>query len=825
MRKYITWRLPFSDIDNDRYLVEIYANTMPESIITLEGIGIGSGGAFSDEESSDNNQFAPVRTRTAQMHIANSEASLQIVDSMIPRDDTKRFVRVWKLDDDGKRHWVKWQGFMGSDSYTQEYKQRVGSIDIAMNGLLMTMGSIEAKQYIEDSNGMSGMMTFQQMIEYCLNTIARHAGVTDVITDYYIPRRGEEIMTKKMNTHNFFSVEDIELNGIKSKRVRGKTLKDILSAICSYMKWVVREQGQAIYFEDVYGTDDIVHYKLREGQHTWSEYVKVRSINMSELNYNGIDHSKSISRGKRYVEVRASLGEVDSIGLPECPYGNLEWKVVGKYNVTDALQYNTESAVMCAVVNTNPNPFDYITTNYYKSNMVIWNDDVHSTGSIMPSDIDEYVANFPNIPRPEFDGSAVMYAGATFARLEIDYNQYKKMQSGLYCGFLYDTQYGNSIFSMRSKKAYHFNEGFINISADVLFGGLQRYNSTNMRFFADKQDGDTQSIQLQSKIYIRIGIGGWHWNGSGWSNKGLSSIGVEFEDNNFKQVPHDPVYEVDKDLKGLIIPINRELYGEVTIDIMQTIVREGRHINVPSVMFFRSLDIKYVRPFNHLLSDDTENRYIDITGFSFDDTETIDTEIATNNGNLKSPSIVFEPDGITPMDGMVFQGEGSEKYKPEQVTLKDMKRYYSSPRRVISLVVSDDIEDIPNTKITGFDGKTYYPLSVKTDWCKKQRTIECYEVGDIEPDTEPENDLPPVDPTAQTTTGQTGSGTLENDSDGDGRPDNEREDDYPMYDPNETEEPDIDAPDGPDPDGPDDGGYDGPDGPDGPDWDGPDGDY
>lgn len=842
MIKYLRWQIPFSDMEGTRYVIDIYANTPPEGGVEVL---VGASGVMEYDEATEDNVFTPIRTKTATVHIINNSGLLSMIDSIAPSDNTKRFARLWLLNENGEKVSVEWQGFLSSDSFTQAYTNRPASIDISLNSMLAAMDDVECKPYLPDpaapmsqrgvvpEDCMPGVMTFKQIIDYTLKRISERTGLPTTITDYYVPQYASGIMDKKLNTYDFFKTEtrtDIDGEVLK---VRGVTLKEVIERICGYMNWTARESGREIYLQDTYDPKrKYERYKLNtQGGYDWVENVDMRVYSLDMLNYRGVDHTKQISRGAKVVEVKSKMTEFDQMSIPEMPYSML-----GANSAHTIAYQGNKPGVLLEVFSQNGAYYSHIKQRFYKATMVTDQAGYYTISNVQASDSEEMGAHMPCWPQPiPIGASQTIYSGALLARMGVktkeDTKFNHKMQSGVFCPVLAHNSYHAPVLSMSSARPYKLTGGYLNVRADMLFGYCYWYGSRVDQIVMDGMDPKSgEKWHFKPKIGLRIGD--WCWaGGDSWImttpgvDDPMTPVAVEIDGSDFKttQDPEDLTVDIDGGL-AIKIPDNFSGEGDIEIAIYPQIEYEQQVTRIPWFVFYKSLRVDYIRPFDHRLTDRNENAYSRETLASFDETVSEDLEIATDTGNMPSPSIVLEPSG-EPMQGLQYDmGERIDVLKPEQRKLACMEQYYSAPRRQITLEVEVLQDPLPMLVFTDYEGRTYLPLSESVDVRARRSTLTLYEVGPADEDSDQENTL--QHPTLSNSTESGGeSGPI--DTDGDGIPDYDREDygpDRDHWDGNEDDgpdEPDQPDPEGPDVDGPD-NDYDGPDY-DGPDWDGPDG--
>lgn len=144
-----------------------------------------------------------------------------------------------------------------------------------------------------------------------------------------------------------------------------------------------------------------------------------------------------------------------------------------------------------------------------------------------------------------------------------------------------------------------------------------------------------------------------------------------------------------------------------------------------SEMFFTKLDINYNIKNETKRTDRGENTYHRLLGLNFKEDISISTNISSDLNNLPSPSMLLDTEDS-------YYGSQTIRYefgstKPEYHLLKRMAAYYGNERSIINIEVEPIANALPMVKFTGYDGKTYIPLSESRNWKTGVSTLQCFE--------------------------------------------------------------------------------------------------
>ena len=188
-----------------------------------------------------------------------------------------------------------------------------------------------------------------------------------------------------------------------------------------------------------------------------------------------------------------------------------------------------------------------------------------------------------------------------------------------------------------------------------------------------------------------------------------------------------PVQETD----GLLIPVNEELLGVVTLKVwpMVSPTNYSESNTSPLEMIFRNFTVDYVMSENITTSERNANHYYRLLGTNFRDEISVGTELASSLNNMASPSLIME-DTTTPMTELNYgTTQSPDMRRPEVDLLNRLAAYYGAARQRLELEVKHPTAaPLPLLKLNGInDGKTYLPLSEKRDWKEEVCTLICFE--------------------------------------------------------------------------------------------------
>ena len=304
MSKAIRWQVPFASISGTKYRVDIY----DEQDGTWSGITqmLAGDTPFVTEEDSSEDFFHPVRTQTGTLQICTvlADGTPITLDELLPADNVARPVKLWILGPQGDEQEIEWQGFLSCEEYSQSYTAIPEHLDIPLISVLEAMKSID----LPYSNiARIGAPTIGEFIQFIFDKVE---DATSIQVGIIVSLCSNDILTKYILESKYFSYQKDDATGGTSYIIKSTPLHDILSEICLFMGWCLREQGTNVYF-----------------MRNWTDELGMTTINMSSLEWRGTDHQRTIMQGAKRVSIKSDLNDFNtSFEMTTCPYSGLNEK-------------------------------------------------------------------------------------------------------------------------------------------------------------------------------------------------------------------------------------------------------------------------------------------------------------------------------------------------------------------------------------------------------------------------------------------------------------------------------------------------------------------
>lgn len=724
--KQVHWQLPFASLNGTQYRIDIYAEGAPTEVKTL----VGAAEPFVTDEDNSDDFFAPVRGQTGVIRIVDESGEL--MEELLPSDNIDRPVRLVRVSDEA----VMWQGFLSCEAYSQEYTSRPSELSLNVNSVLEAMSGVEV-DILQD-------MLFNSMLSqlvYCMKTVEDKAGIP-IFRNIHIT--GSGLLYKYIYINSLFEADEVVSGESVTYDIHSVSCKKILSIISEYFGFNIRERGMDIYITNCSVSDRVrsFHFSdlvddMREGCVDTLGYddIDTSTVLMSEFDWMGTDHRKTIHQGARRVITRAKVMPWElRMKVPSTPYswlvGNPEgrWPLWGEVYANDnktfhsqctfralrttmqiyktagpegttiaySLQYN---GVYTGKLHTHSIPWesnDFVT--YYKE--IVQNQTKAGSISLYPS---SYLCLYRSNTNNEMKEALVL--NGIPGNLRYGNNQYRQFNK-------FALSSTNYIYRQVLPLPFSAGNGWINIKASI---GMAIYNN-------GKAYTGIYNFYKNAYITCALQFGDKWWNGTDWSSS-FATFLLEF-DNNGQVISNKDETIKTKETTGLFIPIEERMTGEISFMLYHEIGAWQSTLDTAFAFLFDNMEVSFAPVDEDLKSNRSENGYIKNLSGSFKDVQDYSVSLVSDAHNDPSANMLYESNA-TPckFDDSEFFG----MRRPELKLLDKLASYYENARTDVEVEVGDLIENIPMVRVTGYDRKTYLPLSESREWKTGVSTIRCFE--------------------------------------------------------------------------------------------------
>ena len=567
----IHWQSIFTSYNGTHYAVNIYEQDYSGSIVQLTA----AAEPFVTQEEDDDNIYTAIRPQTGYLRVIDTDGTL--IESILPNTNTEKMVRlvtgsvvdnngVITFTQDSGNDSIKWQGFLCAEAFTQPWDSNVKVLELPVKSLLASLSDA-----IIPSDNAYGNVNIAKMIVDALSSTNLTVDYVTIISD--MNGSQADMLKVIIRLESLFDEQEICEESYSYNSLIGMSYSDILTGILSLYGLQARESGTKIIFAQ-YDCPDTV--TLNVEQYSWGSINNIATgstgtVDSSEIvtsniidtfTFAGADNDATFIPGATAVSVELPVKPYEStfIKLPKTDEDNSSYDLV-----------RCDSAII-AVQEHQPRVNDVEIFNYYKyTYRYNQNNDKYSydevAGTFGYSDClnDTLMKNYNKMKEyPTVSQSIVTGAFPCrwYALLNAAANV--RLINGLFLVNLYKglenetlPSTNHALYSITSEGQVDINDGYIVLDMDC-------HDFTR---FKDERIGLHNYISWESLagyfIQMQIKIGDKYWDGTHWSSN-ESIVNVEFEKSNIKTVNLSN-YVTDK--KGLILPINTSLSGNVKITI------------------------------------------------------------------------------------------------------------------------------------------------------------------------------------------------------------------------------------------------------------------
>ena len=728
MSKAIRWKVPFQSINKVDYEVWIY----DEGYSGTPDLVNAASTPFVTDEETDTNFFAPVRGSSGSLNIIDPDGTLMM--DMLPSNNAARPVRLVKTVNSVQT--IVWQGFLTCEAYSQGFQFIAQNVELQVASLLEAADSISANQ-----SDFSGVISIRELIIKCISAIQSNMDSTDIFTTLYFPAADWQILNFKCDTSLFLDLKETQNENRVDHVVSGRSIKSILTSLCTFMGWCVREcPNRALAFQRLNDQDTRYLYiskadfvDTNKSLGTYLISGTKYEVDMEDFSYRGSDHEISTYAGAKSVEVISSLKSYElGTKFPEIPYGLLA--------VNPSSRWSTQGEIYAGPTNSqlDSNCVFRAMSGQYSIAEDLSDGSSFTLGSASSSqtyyqntlwwvDNDFQTYYYDLVLNHTKFGTSPWYVMAFMAMYRDNNNN---LQEGLMLyGATYALRYGdqqfwpftgssltstNYIFRQKALLPFTAYTGRIAIAINISqFIFLHKGAVLNMTYYTPSI---TIALQFGNKWAVKNG------NTYGWSSS-FNTIEVYFNSNG----------TIDLDNDELSIPITSYMTGDIYLYVYHRITGWGLYVYPGGVtdnydpiigMLISSIDISYVKP--ELSSKRGTNHYFQLLGTNFSSEKVVTNDMATDMDNNESPSILL----YTLNDKMRYMTynylSGTTTNRPEKDLLARLAKYYKKKRRTIQVEVEQINNYLPITRVNE-DNVQLQPLAETIDWALDKSTVTLME--------------------------------------------------------------------------------------------------
>ena len=670
------------------------------------------------EEDDDEDMFLPVRTESGYIRIIDTGTDVngQTFDwhSLIPTSAVSNYVELWNIDD-GE---VVWRGFMKPQTFQGDLNIYPQERSFPIVGVLNVLESYDFTVTETEPFNLACVLykIFHDLAPYNVYSNLSYFAFQgiDVVGGYGIESDGW--LYQRLPQMAFYELDD------DGNRKAKYNCFEVLENFCKFFGYTCRSGADSVWFcapsQVIAGAgftsitlDDMAH--VADGQSVQYGNLQFNTYTFPE-SFVDMENTEIVVQGISKANVAQDVGLVDD----------------------NILELDTDG--MTNVLNETPGVTFY-SNNYgdYGKHFFV----PTAPGSVrmetaQDTYIDRYTYNDLVIDIPLYgDPQSSLYSNAKlrFDDWTDDIRQKLEFEWTPSFRLLFtEWPWAYPAIIIRNKTIRLYSDGIFCITGksriDVSQNGHAIYNGAGEALLSFRvgnkyYDPNVQRFRAtQTPITFVMKIGGFQSaNGEGQipNTREFDPSSSTVIDNN----PYPPY-------KGCGVPTGSSvLFGEVEIAIYAFNLINASSIFPDNNYFvdFTSFDVKFVRSrAAGEFTDKDTNEYTYTTGLNFNNDKKVETIFSTDAKNGFGNNILINASGRYTQN-LSYTGEYGGSYEiPGQQLADEIGSYYSRPRRIIETNqrMSMFYAALIMQRKYAYNGKTYYPLSIKRDWQDDVLTIK-----------------------------------------------------------------------------------------------------
>lgn len=694
------WQLEFTTLKGNRAVISIYKEGYDGTAFDiLEPAAV----PFETEEDNGEDILEPVRGQTGYLRVIDKAGT---AEQLVPEDNRQHYLEL-EINEE-----VKWCGYIQAAIYTESWESCPREVSFSVASGLAVLESEDM-----DQAGGFDLVNFAGFIVEAINS----SGINyerlympeefkrDALGHYSYP------LLCSVSRYNFFTRTDaLNENDPDWKEYAGKTYREMLSEWCKLWGWSLRERGKHLYLVSV-NTDSYRYFSLSELQSMASGYTvdglqyTAQAVDMADLALDGADNTRDIIPGKRKIMIQADINPVEVV-MPELDWNRMqfvwydEWESYTEVIARAAYFYPEQENVKAYLYRFNgQNYYEYL-------GLPMAEDQLNSpAGKWFLSYAGAYILREDSWKESETAGKT-NYNYQDVVRIV---RNVTKNLSG--------TDQVNTlpewvpVLTLKSDGVVSYDSGCLNMMAKFAQWHTATWN------LAKKGQGDAHAR-------FKFRFGDRWWTGSTWSVY-ESTFSVDFKDWGkdtsegwHEMVTNKTLSDPYNGAEQLIMPIRFPMSGEIELTVCA-----GYCSDYLMNLAMKDLSLKYM-PVDWTLginNEEKEIKYYALTGGSKGEHD-VKLSIHTENGNGAAYSNLIYREVIVRNMHSVIYGEK----RPEECLLGTLKRLMS--RNTERLSIQFEHEDLTPCVMLVRNGKQYYNISEKVNWCDDSALYILEDVPQIE---------------------------------------------------------------------------------------------
>lgn len=725
----VRWTITFKTLTDKIGLVKVYDSTYSGDPIVVEP----AVNAFSTTRQMQD-FFQPVVTDSGYLRVIDNGIIEQHIEDLHPLGALDRPVEFY-LD-----NILKWRGYISPESFTMDWEPAPCVVEFPLVGVLNILDSVT----IQD-NG-TGLQPIAAFIKECLDatgfTWSKIVMVNQMLalddgTYYDVPE-----LRLSLSRYDFIALNNVENEDEAGwTQMIGESYLSVLESICRYFCWNAIQEGDVLYLSTPrldLGSypHDITYAALSSlasdplsspSGITWhSDYRAEKAL--SSLNWDGVNHRKSIKNGAKKVVIDADVNfnedyfpRIKSDGADMA-----DWDKTFHYETAQVHTDYFRGFVGFRSPAKENGIFRLWKALYYTPagqdpTVIGWEiqDWAAPSGNTFPVQcradvVKAFTYSYPHggtDPDPK-------HIFKEFIRLCV----HEKKDSKYYTiGNTYPMvtlySYGANLFN--SDGCFCIN-AFVNNACQV-----SDPQNTNMVDY----DGLTYNGSFKNNLRMSLKVGNKYYQGNGtWGNTlAVFDVPVISEQSLLSETGTGHIKDTNdgtyNDAEGFIIPLDQTLEGKMELNIYPWIPGSVTGSDWIKTIFISGLNISY---FNNN-SDYKKGLHLSaLTGVDFKDNKSVSLKLmSSKDAKIGNALLLWKgtPIGSESLfDYYTPTPTGGQEYQPEYWLLDSLVKVYSKPSTWLELQTAFDAALLMWTVISD-NGRDYMITCSETDYADEHTKL------------------------------------------------------------------------------------------------------
>lgn len=723
----VRWTITFKTLSGSVGLVNVYDRDYSGTAIALTP----AANPFSITRS-QNDLITPVVSDSGYLRVIDNGLAAEYIDDLHPEAALDRPVEFY-LDNE-----FVWCGYISPATYTTPWESAPREIELPLVGYLDALDSINITDLGKGTQtiGMflydilstsdftfTGALVPRQMLSY--------DGYNDV----------PEIRLL-LSCYNFLHLNDAEyIPDSGWTEFVGDSYHTILEEICRYFGWTASMQGRQLVLAsprtDITTYREVSMYWLHHSDtFTSIIYTEVSRATVSQLDWDGVSHRRSLINGKRRISVTTETPSPEGI-YPEILFnGDVEFEDSNtfSYNVGSS-DYNTVGSITGRNKVLNKDR-EHITLHQYVrgTGQAVEIDWAYPTSVSDLAKIGAYIVKTFSDGVVKYNGDII--DGSDAPSVKSVFKNALRLSGNIDDAYATIFPYIVPLASIRSRAVCRFPAGScIYFLADVQNSYCN--SPANVSGYAVDQSGMSSWGNFFNHLKCSLRIGNLYYDGSAWGNTpqifnvSCGSLANRINSRAYrngvgKVQNRNDILAPYAGVEGYIIPIDDTIEGDVEITFYNWdfIFPSSNNLSFDA-LYISNLQFGYYKG----SENETKNLLLSrVTGKNFQDELSVRLKLSSSDDNRISQSLLWNKHRAVGLSDNITYPGGLLLKQPEKWLMDTLLKLYSSVSE--QLVLEVDYDSALNVyDIVSIGGKSYIITGRITDFAAEHTklTIVSYE--------------------------------------------------------------------------------------------------